>query len=306
MTKNLLGKANDLKSTAQNLKDVFGSVRSPKDILEMDRSVIKQPWQLDNGLYNFYKTISLDPSEHTVNVTSYPLVFFVKPPIRPFVEQYGTDFHPAITERMEKMMATKFHYMTNEMFRDISYTNWLNKLTLYFRSIDLPNLAMNVEPSVTNRQRESYMTPTFFSGQNGATFTTTFIDNEYLEVLRTFKVWYDYIKLLSTGDLFLSQEMLLNNIVDYKSSVYILGLAPNFIDIQYFAKYTGVHPNNIPLSSIAPSKDESNLKTFNIEFTYDYFEFLDINTLIDFNIIGQELGIRTLQKADGTQKIEVY
>ena len=99
-----------------------------------------------------------------------------------------------------------------------------------------------------------------------------------------------YIHGLCKGILKTDYEYIVNKILDYTCSIYILMLDKDHKTIQRFVKYTGCFPRNVPFGAIQHSTeiDLEALKNVSMTFVYNRYEPMNPETLIDFNILSRE------------------
>jgi len=281
-------------SIKDNLKTIQNFFDNALDEARAERAKI--PEHIDGRIYDFFKSISMNSLVSNPDIESFPIIFVTKPPITIFGQKFGTYSHVVDSRKQEDTLINEFTYFYNTLTHaEASKTNWLKNFTVFFRSIEIPDLVMNIESTITNLQKEKHMHPTFFTGHNGATTNMTLLESDGLENLKTVKAWYDYIRLTNLGYLSPSLETIMNHIIDYKANIYVMKVRPNLKEVTFFAKFTGVFPTKVPLSAQSLDIENIEVKKLNIEFSYDYFEFMNNEIVDEFNILAGEMGIKLNQ-----------
>ena len=168
---------------------------------------------------------------------------------------------------------------SKEDLNDLLKSPFLYSLNKHVKSITIPDIQMSIESMMGNLQKERFMGPTFFSGMSGGTFSTTFVEDKSLSVTKVINLWYKYIQLITIGELSPAPYIIANNIIDYKSSCYILAYDAVLKDLQFYAKFTGIMPTKLPLSPFSNEIDSHDKVMIDAEWSYDYFEYLDSNIL---------------------------
>lgn len=166
----------------------------------------------------------------------------------------------------------------------------LYNLNKYVRSITIPDMQMSIESLMGNLQKERYMSPTFFSGVSGGTFSTTFLENSELAITKVMNLWYKYIKLITTGQISPPAYVIANNIVDYKASCYMLSYDATLKNLQFYGKFSGIMPTKLPLSPFSAQLDSHEKVTIDQEWSYDLFEYLDSDILLELDNIIKAKG----------------
>jgi hypothetical protein len=128
----------------------------------------------------------------------------------------------------------------------------------------------------------------------GVNFELLFKEDDNLTVLKSMKLWQDWIegvffgRVISAYSTFSALDEAQTAIIDYMSSLYTFSLRPDGKTIQHFAKYTGVFPIKQPYDQFASEDgDIKILSTVGVDFAAAYKEDMDIQILRDFNLLGQ-------------------
>lgn len=122
---------------------------------------------------------------------------------------------------------------------------------------------------------------------NGGQINITFQETKDLAIAKIFKVWTDYMEGVARGKFYTSNEARRQKIIDYTCSIYYFLLDFDGETIQYYCKYTGCMPLNVPYSAlqqeVAGGHDPVEL---GISFNYSLKEDLDPSILTDFNLVS--------------------
>ena len=120
--------------------------------------------------------------------------------------------------------------------------------------------------------------------QDGGSISITYDEQSPPLVTFLHKVWFEYIKGIKFNALTPSQTTINRREIDYMSSIYYFSLAPDGETILFWAKYTGVFPQNVPYASFSAG-DLATRQPVQLQITYVYnhSEFLMPSTLVDFN-----------------------
>jgi hypothetical protein len=127
----------------------------------------------------------------------------------------------------------------------------------------------------------------------GGNFEIQFREDPELQIMKTIKLWTDYIEGLFMGDVisaFATASSLSDSqsaIIDYMSSVYTFSVLPDGKTLQHWSKYTGVFPTKQPYDIFA--SDDGDIKVIErvgIDFQFAYKEDMDITILRDFNLLA--------------------
>ncbi len=121
---------------------------------------------------------------------------------------------------------------------------------------------------------------------NGGQFSISFLETRDAAITKIFKIWTDYIEGVTRGKYHPSQEAKTQKILDYTCSVYYFLLDMDGETIQYYCKYTGCTPTNVPYSQFAQeSSGGHDIVNLGIDFNYSLKEDMDPQILTDFNAV---------------------
>lgn len=156
-----------------------------------------------------------------------------------------------------------------------NYFKGLNGKDLAARTIDIGETMYGWKQTVPGPQVDSVI---------GDTVSLKFYETKYLPIIKTFKIWMDYIENVGSGFFVPNSACVNKNEYDYMCSIYYFVLDQDLETILYYCKYTGAAPVSNPygelVSSIGDSRD---IKEIEIEFSYNLKEDLDPVILSDFN-----------------------
>lgn len=193
-------------------------------------------------------------------------------------------------EYSEKMWHLKlFKGLLNPYIKD----NLTHQGGLYFspiianksESISYPDLGSNSEETLTTLDKGIFKLPVTETGFSGMSFSLRLRENEALDALRMISVWHKYIHAVTRGNIRPDDDYVEYNIIDYKASLYVLHLKPDFKTITMWSKFTGIYPVNVPLSAFSEEISQLQDISIDIEFSYDKFEWLDEDLLKEINLL---------------------
>lgn len=120
-----------------------------------------------------------------------------------------------------------------------------------------------------------------------SSFNVTFSETKNLDITKIFYAWMCYIEAVRYGLHDPADINRNNRVLDFTSSIYFFILDFDMRTILYFCKYTGVYPNNVPLSGLVMSDITSRgaIDT-TITFTYQYKEEFTPHIIYDFNMVS--------------------
>ena len=101
-------------------------------------------------------------------------------------------------------------------------------------------------------------------------FDIRYEDDNLLSIYQLHKLWVEYISRVYRGTFVATDKNIREKILDYATSVYYFLCADDFETIIFWAKYTGVFPNNVPSSTVGSWSLDSPLKMPAYEITYSY------------------------------------
>ena len=297
-----IGGANNIVKSLRGAMDVGEAVKKDIDSFKNVFNYYKnnplidfrKPPHLQEDIFNIYKTFSLDNRFDDVGFSFYPIIFMTKPQIPFFIDDFkNLDFsHLSSFEFIEMVNRSDkmFEFLGSSTIKNLRNGNFIRDFSLFYRNVSLPDASINVEPTITGIHKQKYMQPSFFSGRNGLTFNLETLDDSDMTLTKIIYAWHLYIKEVTRGRVSPIIQNIMNNIIDYKSNLYIIGMKPNFQDVQFVARYAGIFPVNVPFSSINLRKDTFDLRESSIEFSYDYFDIFNEGTRLEFNFLARELG----------------
>ena len=158
----------------------------------------------------------------------------------------------------------------------------------------LTNTAKEFTPSNTNLDTMSYAeTPHGarhvyakhdVSSTSSGTFSVNYIELEGEPILNLHKAWYEYIRLVREGTIVADPKFLKTRTLDYPSAAYYFVVAPDGFTLQYWCKYTGVYPIELPYSAFA---GRSSMDFPDVSINYQYIKKDDMDPIVldEFNYL---------------------
>lgn len=121
------------------------------------------------------------------------------------------------------------------------------------------------------------------------TANITYIDNSNMDVLDLHKVWFDYIKHVTRGDMVPSQTMKERKLLDYTASIYHFVVDYDGETIQYWDKLTGCSPISVPWGEFSSKvANNAELIEYTVEYAYSHKEAKNVSILYDFNAVSNK------------------
>ncbi len=131
--------------------------------------------------------------------------------------------------------------------------------------------------------------------RTGYGLSLSFDENKDLDVYNVIKAWVMYIESVNRGIISPAQYNIENFILDYAASVYYFVLAPDNLNIKFYAKMTGVFPTNIPNSVFSASElKKIDSPKYSINFNASFVEAMDPRILSEFNQLGSSGSLTNL------------
>ena len=120
--------------------------------------------------------------------------------------------------------------------------------------------------------------------KTGGNFEISFRDDKEYRIHKMFQAWTYYIDGVTTNKFAPKTKYIVNNEMDYATSVYCITCKADGESIIYWAKYTGAYPTNSPNSDLSFNLRGEAPNKCSIPFSYFKQEVLDPLILVDFNI----------------------
>jgi hypothetical protein len=155
-------------------------------------------------------------------------------------------------------------------------------------SVELPSITANrnLESGANAFGSKIHYRGTSHPSDEDITLNIEFVDNRYLEVFMLFKIYDEYQKERALGKITPRlADYTYNKILYDKMSIFKIVVGEDGETIQYFAKWTGVMPTNVPTDSLTDLQNLTGNLSYNISWHAEFFEDLDIDILIDFNVL---------------------
>lgn len=119
----------------------------------------------------------------------------------------------------------------------------------------------------------------------GGQFNISYSELATPKITYLHKIWVEYVHKVKMGLVTPSMYNIQNKIIDYTSSVYYFTLAPDGETITFWMKFVGVVPMNIPYSSFGTEVGSHGEVIVNCTYLYSYKEYLQPESLQEFNDI---------------------
>lgn len=127
----------------------------------------------------------------------------------------------------------------------------------------------------------------------GGEFEMAFLEDQNITVLKSMKLWSEYIEGAFLGDIMSAVAASSNmgssqtSYFDYMSSMYHFVTRPDGKTLIYWAKYTGIYPGNIPYDVFQSQDGQGSIiDSVQCSFKFSYKEEMNIAILNDFNLLG--------------------
>lgn len=120
----------------------------------------------------------------------------------------------------------------------------------------------------------------------GDELTISFVDWQGLPVLNILNAWFIYHNNVRRGRFNPSINAIEYSYLDYVSSIYYFVTDMDGQTLQYWAKYTGVVPINVPFSAFSSSYNNHDVLKYSVNFVYSFKEDMNPDILLDFNDVA--------------------
>lgn len=211
---------------------------------------------------------------------------------------YGLSSDPELEQIVElpSIAGSQLATTNNQIF--------IPELSENLKGVQFQNIGVTYDSFITNLQQSKYMAPIKLDGESGVTFTMTFTEDSEAKITKILKLWTEYINAVTTGtaDAIPSIRNIIENVIDYKSSVYVFLTKPNLTEITFYAKYTGVIPSNIPISMLTFNVEEQNELKLDVDFIADAFTYLDEKIISEFNSLIAHTGVLIVPNLNSKHK----
>ena len=121
---------------------------------------------------------------------------------------------------------------------------------------------------------------------NGDELSINFLDWKDLPVLNLINAWFIYHNKVRRGEFDPMQAAINLSYLDYVSSIYYFVTEMDGETLQYWAKYTGVVPINVPFSAFSSQYTDHEVINYSINFVYSFKEDMNPDILLDFNDVS--------------------
>jgi len=271
-------------------KDMSMNEREMESILIQSAS-LSQVLNSNDHVFNQFNRFKISEGlEYSASPVAY--VFFTKPDLNFSNENLaGNNFLRNLSrttyglEIMRNLTCTPFHGIGNVG------QGFMKILTNMAENFDNMDNSLRTDTFVeTFRGYKMQLPVDDIDSTTAGNFSISFTEIMGIPLTLLHKAWIDYIIGLRVGRLEPDDIYKKNRIIDYMCSVFYIELAPDGRTIEYFSKYTGVFPTNIPYSSFSWNIGEGKTKKLSIQYAYTYKEDLDPEILKDFEEVTRSEG----------------
>lgn len=165
--------------------------------------------------------------------------------------------------------------------------SFIKLLSNRYERIDLEDFLLNEKEIAESWKGYNLRLPTTsVSSRNSGTLAIQYDELSDASVLLLHKVWFEYIEKIKFGYIEPEDTTIENKEIDYLSSLYYFMLAPDGETILFWGKYTGLAPKSLPYSAYNSEVGSKILVKANIQYIYQHKEFLEPETLQEFNNVA--------------------
>lgn len=232
----------------------------------------------------FYNLYRLDLVEEDPAIKGIPIIFITTPDCNVTEENVRFD-------GFMKSMQINDSSLLNSISNRASGRPFITLLSNRMTEFNVPDLTLQTRE--TGETHYGYVQNLPLFAPTADSTSITYVDNNNFDVLKTHKMWFDYITFVTRGIMRPHTTAIERKYLDYTVSIYHFVLDMDGQTIQYWDKLTGCYPTNIPYSEFS-SKIANNheLFEFSIEYAYSYKEFMSPSILNDFNTVSQKLSVQ--------------
>lgn len=105
------------------------------------------------------------------------------------------------------------------------------------------------------------------------------------------KLWIDYVDAVTRGTLFPKTGHIVNRVVDFMASIYVVQCLNDGETIQMMARYTGVTPTAQPFSAFKGVRGNSERVKVTVPYAYSFYEVMDNVLFSEFNVASAGTGV---------------
>lgn len=163
---------------------------------------------------------------------------------------------------------------------------FINIFTNRFEGLSVPDITLETYDTMETIRgnKLSYARHTVKS-KLGYSFSLALNEDKQQTVYKLIKTWIDYTSMIQRGVIKPKDEYRSSKVIDYASSLYYFVVGEDGETILFYAKLTGIIPENIPSSTWSTSEIgwKSGVPKHNINFKSAFFEEYDPSIIAEFN-----------------------
>lgn len=243
----------------------------------------------------------IDPYNNVTTTREY--VFFTKPDLHMFDSKDSGILNPELASLPIFVDAHMRYRPVMEQLQISADPNnpFMNLLSNSLKStLDLPGInaedvqtSQNIYGTTLSYRKGSYQS------DEAHEFSLEFEDTKYLEVYMLFKLFDEYERRKTWGDITPPDlNYRYRKILHDQFSIYKFIVGEDGMQILYYAKLTGVYPKSVPRDAFSDMPDNGALR-FSVQFKAQFVEDMDPRILVDFNTL-------TLPKYLVTRTLPLY
>lgn len=278
-----------------NKKETTVLANNSKDS-EQHGIIMDKSSSLKSIVHKFNKYYTMTPAAELRGGKAY--VFMTKPEMNicrdgRLTEDMSKDPY---MENIHKMSLTK------DIMRQLSSTANSGFLPI------VTNRCMGLDPSdvtfKTNSSPETYRGWKVVFGthsvesKSAPTLTLQFQETRDLLVFHTFKIWTNYMEMMSKGQVNRRTIHKKSNALDYAVTIYYIVVGENGHDIIFYAEYVGMFPTSENSSGFTSNetKDVDGMQKISVSFSGSFYNQMDPEIMKRFKLISS--GISGVESAD--------
>lgn len=227
----------------------------------------------------------IDPYNNVTTTREY--VFFTRPDLHMFDSKDPGFLNPELADLPIFTDAHKRYRPVMEQLQGSADPNnpFMNLLSNSLKStLDLPGItaediqtSQNIYGTSLSYRKGSYQS------DEAHEFSLEFEDTKYLEVYMLFKLFDEYERRKTWGDITPPDlNYRYRKILHDQFSIYKFIVGEDGMQILYYAKLTGVFPKSVPRDAFSDMPESGSLR-FSVQFKAQFVEDMDPRILVDFN-----------------------
>lgn len=245
----------------------------------------------DVNLYTKYNTNRLlDCVDFAVK--GIPYIFFTTPMMNMTTNNCGQDSFLTYMQSTHPDLLSMLSYGSSSNNKHATTSPFIKLLSNLSRSFEPKDASsktkevgenfVGVKLTLPSSNVDSYV---------GDEFSIRFNDMRELPMLKLLNAWFVYHNNVRKGVISPTEDAIENHYIDYLSSVFFFVTEMDGETIQYWSKYTGVAPINVPFSNFSSEWSNHDLIEYSASFVYSFKEDMNPDTLVDFNKVSTGQGM---------------